>query len=92
VDSELFSLLGPYQFLFGFLRPPFLTLTHTPQGPPWRHGQRRTASNVQANKGTAEAGKKGKEGGEEGEEGRQKSRYVECPTKVSLQHVATPPG
>jgi hypothetical protein len=48
---------------------------------------RRSASDVQDNEGTAEASKKGKEGGEEGEEGRQKGRYVECSTKVSLRHV-----
>ena len=45
---------------------------------------RRSASNVQENKGTAEGSKKGKEGGKEGEKRRQKGRYVECPTKVSV--------
>jgi hypothetical protein len=37
-----------------------------PKGPRCHDGQWRTTSNVQDNKGTAEASKKGKEGGEEG--------------------------
>ena len=61
-------------------------LTRPPRGPTLPLN-RRSASDVQDNEGTAEASKKGKEGGEEGEEGRQKGRYVECSTKVSLRHV-----
>jgi hypothetical protein len=62
-----------------------------PKGPRCHHGQWRSASNVQENKGTAEASKKGKEGGEEGEQGRQKSRYVECSVEVSICHVDAAP-
>jgi hypothetical protein len=65
-----------------------------PKGPRCHDGQWRTTSNVQDNKGTAEASKKGKEGGEEGEKGRQKGRYVECSVEVSICHVdaARPPA
>jgi hypothetical protein len=62
-------------------------LTRMPKGPRCHDGQWRTTSNVQDNKGTAEASQKGKEGGKEGEEARQQGRYVECSTEVSVCHV-----
>jgi hypothetical protein len=61
-----------------------------PKGPRCHDSRWRTASNVQENKGTTEASKKGKEGGEEGEKGRQKGRYVECSTEVSICHLMPP--
>jgi hypothetical protein len=66
---------------------PKVYLTRMPDGPRWYDGQLSTVSNVQENKGTAEASKKGKEGGKEGKEGRQKGRYVECSVEVSICHV-----
>jgi hypothetical protein len=70
---------------------PKVYLTRMPDGPRWYDGQLSTVSNVQENKGTAEASKKGKEGGKEGKEGRQKGRYVECSVEVSICHVDAAP-